>query len=398
MTLATSRKRKSKYRKDRASANALVRETEKVERATRLAVASDSEIAEWIEQELITEEEADLAFAGYAETSRRRRGMSADQICETDYNLILEAYRQYSLGRGKGGPNRESLKSHRNSMSLAGQVVSWLSSEFPNVTELDVDDTRAYLRRLSDSGYSRWSIHHFHTKLRLLLDRACDLKMLTENPARSIRMSQPKRSKERVILCEAEAKSLLDASLLHRGYISGGLPTVVRLGLYAGLRDEEMCWLRWEAIDWRNRIISIRESHCEETNRSWIPKDHEARRLDVKESCIHYLKDERKRQRKLGILGPFILPGGHWKQPQYRCRPLSQEAPQKAFARMIRAEGLKSEITIYSLRHTYATMALRHGVDLRTLQQRMGHANLKTTMEYLHHIEPERHPMDILPY
>jgi len=50
------------------------------------------------------------------------------------------------------------------------------------------------------------------------------------------------------------------------------------------------------------------------------------------------------------------------------------------------------------MRHTYATMALRGGVDLRTLQKRMGHSDLKTTMEYLHFIEPEAHPMDKLPY
>ena len=65
---------------------------------------------------------------------------------------------------------------------------------------------------------------------------------------------------------------------------------------------------------------------------------------------------------------------------------------------MIRDEGWDKSITVYSMRHTYATMALRSGVDLRTLQKRMGHSDLKTTMEYLHFIEPEEHPMDKLPY
>ena len=180
--------------------------------------------------------------------------------------------------------------------------------------------------------------------------------------------------------------------------MSGSLPTVVRLGLYAGLRNQEMCWLKWEAIDWEDRIISIRETSCEETGRTWVPKDYEMRRLDVKPSCIEYLAEERDRQNTEAVSSAFVMPGGDQTRPYYRNRPLSEDVPQRTFGKMIRAEGLDPEITVYSLRHTYATMALRSGVDLRTLQRRMGHSDIKTTMEYLHYIEPEEHPMDKLPY
>jgi site-specific recombinase XerD len=118
----------------------------------------------------------------------------------------------------------------------------------------------------------------------------------------------------------------------------------------------------------------------------------------VKQVCIDYLIEEQQRQESEGILGSFIMPAGHAKAPQYRGRPLTQEVPQKAFSKMVKAEGMRSNITIYCMRHTYATMALRSGIDIRTLQRRMGHSDIKTTMEYLHYIEPEEHPMDKLPY
>jgi site-specific recombinase XerD len=38
------------------------------------------------------------------------------------------------------------------------------------------------------------------------------------------------------------------------------------------------------------------------------------------------------------------------------------------------------------------------GLDIRTVQQYMGHSDMKTTMEYLHYLEPETHPTDQLPY
>ena len=252
--------------------------------------------------------------------------------------------------------------------------------------------------------YTAWTVYHRVTKLRLLLDRAIELEMIHENPARAIKMGQPKKSKTRRILDEEEARHLLEVSMkyLDSNLISGCLPTVVRLGLYAGLRNEEMCWLTWDAIDFRRRIIAIEETRCEESGEIWRPKDFESRRIDVKEDCIAHLKRERERLRGKS---PFVLPSRkllgsvslNVPKYEYRARPLTQEVPQKAFAKMIRAEGLDTGITVYSLRHTFATMALRAGVDLRTLQQRMGHSDIKTTMEYLHFIEPEQHPLDKLP-
>lgn len=384
--------KKAKYAKAKADANLLKRQLERVEDATRTGLATGKEIEDWIARGWIKEEEVAIAFTGYAETAERKRKVA---LHHTDYKQILDAYEEYAIDVSKGGADR---KSHRNHMSMARQVVGWLEEQFPNLSALTAEDITAHLNNLKKSTYTEWSVYHYLTKLRLLLDQAVSLGMIHENPARTITRKQPKNAKERRILNEGEAKALLEVSLNHRQYISGSLPTVVRLGLYAGLRDEEMCWLRWDAIDWQNRIISVRESICEETGRAWISKDYESRRLDVKSACIDYLREERERQGREEILGPFIMPGGHEKRPDFRKRPLSQDAPQKAFAKMVRAEEMDPDITIYSLRHTYATMALRSGVDLRTLQKRMGHSDLKTTMEYLHYIEPEEHPMDMLPY
>lgn len=383
--------RKAKYAREKAQAKLLKRHIERVEDAVRTGVGRSVDIEEWIERGYLKAEEADQAFLGYRETVKRRR---QTELSKTDYSSILAAYEEYALDVGKGGPDR---KSHRNHMSMARQVVGWLETVAPDLTQLSADQVAGYLAALRRQ-YSEWTVYHHLTKLRILLDQAVAQGMINENPARKVGQRQPRKANERRILSEEEVREVLEVSLKHRQLISGGLPAVVRLGLYAGLRDEEMCWLKWEAIDWTQRILSIKESVCEVTQRQWVPKDYESRRLDVKEACIVFLEEERERQKGEGILGQFVLPSGHWKQPYYRNRPLTQEAPQKAFAKMVRAEGMDTAITVYCLRHTFATMALRAGVDLRTLQQRMGHSDIRTTMEYLHHIEPEQHPLDKLPY
>ncbi|MBI2501937.1 MAG: hypothetical protein HYW07_01730 [Candidatus Latescibacteria bacterium] len=141
-------------------------------------------------------------------------------------------------------------------MHLARQVVAWLQTESPALS-LGARDVEQWLDGLRRQGYSPWSVYHYLTKMRLLLDQAQTLGMIEENPARQITVPLPKVAQDRRILGPDEVQQLLTISLDHRQWISGSLPTAVRLGLYAGLRDEEMCWLKWESVDWRHRILSI---------------------------------------------------------------------------------------------------------------------------------------------
>ena len=130
------------------------------------------------------------------------------------------------------------------------------------------------------------------------------------------------------------------------------------------------------------------------TGRVWIPKDQEARRLGVKQALIEYLCEERQRQEQYHICGPFVLSTGK----SHHFKPLHHNTLSTAFAKMIARAQMDPAITLYCLRHSYATWALRGGVDIRTVQRNMGHSDIKTTMAYLHHVEPEDHPMDMLPY
>jgi integrase len=253
--------------------------------------------------------------------------------------------------------------------------------------------------------YTESSVRHFLIKTNLLLDQAVELGMAQDNPAREVSMRRDlnlrlRPSRERRTLTEEEIRQLLDASLRYPQYLNGGLPAVVRLGLYAALRNEEMCWLKWDCIDWDKRILTIQASVCEVTGESWLPKDFEARRIDVKEACIDFLRQEYQRQQAAGHGSPFVLPAGtpNVADAGDRCKHVHPSTPTKSFGKMIHDEGMDEGITVYTLRHTYATMALRAGVDLRTLQKRMGHSDIKTTMAYLHFIEPEQHPMDVLRY
>ncbi len=392
--------KKAKYLKIKTEAKRLAEQLEVIEQKAKNGLAGKQEIEAWIEKGWLTPAEAGKLFEGYKEVIEQRR-----QAVATDYGMLLEAFKGFWLEK----TDREVIQKNLGSdMSHARHILFWLEERCGELHTLNMEMVQQYLLELKEQGIAENTIKNRLNIFRQLIDRAVVLDMAHDNPARQVNLKQVNvrlrgSAQERRILANGEVPILLEASLRHRHLISGGLPVVVRLGLYAGLRNQEMCWLAWDAVDWQNRIITVRETTCKATGETWKPKDYESRRLDVKESVIGLLQEEKERQETEKIAGQFVLPGGNAKQPQYRNRPLQQDAPQKAFAKMILAEGLDPAITIYSLRHTYATMLLRSpphgaGLDIRTVQNNMGHSDIKTTMTYLHHIEPEQHPTDKLPY
>lgn len=166
----------------------------------------------------------------------------------------------------------------------------------------------------------------------------------------------------------------------------------------AGLRVEECCKLRVQDIDFANMTIRV-----------WSGKG-DKHRLTLLSSAIAPAIERHIRWRAalhdndLASGAGFVeLPGRLAKKYPNAQRDLrwqflfpSQyirnqrrwyavpEGVQKAMRQAVAAAGIMKRITPHTLRHAFATHAMRAGNDVRTVQELMGHECLETTMIYLH--------------
>ena len=155
----------------------------------------------------------------------------------------------------------------------------------------------------------------------------------------------------------------------------------IYLSLYTGIRIGELCALKWENIDLKNRLIKIsgtmqRIQTYEDDSKTKIvisePKSHCSRReIPLPEFLCKVLKKFRTADRC------FLLSGDSEKIIEPRNLSYS-------FKKYVRECGLK-DVNFHAMRHTFATRCVESGFDIKTLSEILGHSSVKITLDrYVH--------------
>lgn len=244
---------------------------------------------------------------------------------------------------------------------------------------IDVQDFYDYL---SERGLCADSIRRYRAVIRGALDYAYKMEMISDNPAN--RATIPRDPVARPV---GQSYTAEQAAKLLAAIKDEPLYPVVFLTLMLALRREEIAGLKWDAIDLENKRVSI--CHTRTRLRSEIAKDSTKtlssnRELSLPDSVCDYLKHLRRQQAI-----DKVAMGQAYKNTEYVARfkdgrPMSPGYISAAFNTLLKKYDLP-HIRFHDLRDTAATLMLANGVDLKTIQNYLGHRNYFVTVDrYIH--------------
>jgi integrase len=179
------------------------------------------------------------------------------------------------------------------------------------------------------------------------------------------RLRVEKQKKLPDVLSADEVRRLISAvrTLHHRTFFW----TVYSLGL----RLDEALHLHVGDIDSARMLVHVH-----------LGKGAKDRLVPLPPKTLQNLREYWKTHQHSVWLFPAL--GGDRQKAAQADRPMVRNGVQDAMRRVVVSLGIRKAVSIHTLRHSYATHLLESGVNLRLIQQYLGHKSLETTMIYLH--------------
>ncbi|ETT53153.1 integrase [Paenibacillus sp. FSL R7-269] len=233
---------------------------------------------------------------------------------------------------------------------------------------------------------SSGSVFMMYRILKNIFSRAVEWRIIKNNPVADVTRPRVKH-KETKVYTKEEIHQLFE--VLQNEPFHWRM--MITLALTTGMRRGELLGLEWRHIDLKNGVIDIRQSITAYKDGEPLikePKTKNSLRKVALPSSItaelneYYLHCRKERMKLKNI----------WKRDEHfflffneEGKPFYPETPYLHFRNLLLKHKLPY-ITFHSLRHTSATLLLNQGVHAKIISERLGHANISTTMNIYGHV------------
>lgn len=254
------------------------------------------------------------------------------------------------------------------------------------------------INKLKDDGYSYSTIHKAYVLLNECLQYAVDTDKLEKNPCRLVKQPPKKMFEKKEIrwLSEDEIKLFKEQAMAK--YKTGrdryiyGLP--ISLIIYTGLRCGELAALKWSDIDFENKKIFVRKNivtvydyesadkKTRKVNLQTSTKTSEGRKIPLIKSAEDILNSIKSKYQEINPDG-FIINNSD--------KMISVDTISDAYTNIANAAGIENPLGIHTLRHTFASLLIKKGVDIKIVSDILGHKDVSFTYNiYVHILEEQK--------
>lgn len=283
---------------------------------------------------------------------------------------------------------------------IRGHIKPKLGTLYMNT--LRVDDLQRFFNERSKNGnlngkggLSPKTLTNMRNMMHLSFEQAVKNGMLLNNPISGVCLPRVAKKEMRVLTRQEQERLILAAQQAPEPAAFG-----VIFDLFTGLRIGELCALRWENVDMKNKLCRI----CETRNR--LPNFDDSIKTSTSVKTAQTTKTDNSRRTVYLMSGLFQdfkeyhaiqislmeqYPGynaGDYVFCQENGEPYEPRTYQDLFKRCVRRAGI-ADANFHSLRHTFAARSLEQGMDVVTLSRLLGHANPSITLDKYGHAMDE---------
>jgi len=274
-------------------------------------------------------------------------------VCEPKKILFKDFavdYLEYSKA------NKALSSYDRDVTTVQGHLLPvWRDFQLSRITAKMIEEYK--LQRLEKVKPS--TLNREMNTIKNLFSKATEWEYLRESPAKLVKWIKTGKGSLRCLSRE-EAEAFIEASKLSQNH---HFYPIVVVALYTGMRRGEILRLQWQDVDFKSGKIQV------VSRDGGYTKNYESRSIPMNESLKEVLK---KHPRRLD--SPYVF-----------CNEKGEpfKDVDTSFANALKKSAVP-HFRFHDLRHTFASWLVMGGVDIRTVQELLGHKDLRMTMRYAH--------------
>ena len=224
--------------------------------------------------------------------------------------------------------------------------------------------------RKQSKGLSAKTVRNIHQIISSAMKLAQEQKLIASNPAEGCALPRMGHQEMKTLPVEQLQSFLREAK-------DSGVFELYYLELATGLRRGELLGLKWEDIDLERGDLRVRRQIARingEVVEAPLKTKNAYRTLPLAEDTVSILLEQKKK-----------VAGSPWVFPSSTGGPISPDSVLHMLHRVLKRAGLP-RIRFHDLRHTFATLALQNGVDVKTVSGMLGHFSAGFTLDTYAHV------------